>query len=134
MLAKEQLIVPVYLNLPWLTERYVRLNAWQPVCHWVPDDKPEFTEHREWGIIPCKSRTEFRAGDVILFDEYNEGEDGGEYWNNRFYRVSQEHIDKIFGGRPLNLGRRTTTKRELIETIAMETTLLPVGVAVHPPA
>jgi len=132
MIVDENFSVPAYMNLPWLTERYVGLNAWLPVARWIPDDKPEFAEHSQWGIVPCKSRTEFRAGDIIVFDEYDDRIENGEYCSGRFYRVPQEHIDELFFGIPLNLKKRT--KDELKMIIAKRTCLLPVGVVVHPPS
>jgi len=103
--------VPWFLNAPWLTEEYVRGNAWHPVPELLLEDG--IHHHRKWGAIPARSRNEFRAGDIIIFDEWNHNFDEHDrYESDRFYTVTERDIQDY-----LDCGRD----------------LLPSGVVVHPP-
>jgi len=111
---REELKVPEYLNIPWLTTEYVKNNGWYP----EPDEVleqilPAFRfVMTKFGEIPIGSRDEYRPGDVILFEEFDEWEDGDRYNTDRFYVLEAEDIEQYRRG---------------------ERDLLPVGVVVHPP-
>ncbi len=113
-------------SLPFLTEEYIRNHAWYPVDRFFLEEQPEFIDHRLWGRIPCKNRTEYRAGDIIVFVDYRTNELG-----DRYLIVSQQHIDEVFSGSPEN---RIRTKEQLMRHLAEKTELLPVGVVVYPPS
>lgn len=110
----EKLKVPRYMNLPWLTEEYVRNKGWYPVCDEWLRNYPERTrfENTCFGKIPWKSRDEFKAGDIIIFHEFNEWENNKEYDTDRFIIMEKGEIEQYQRG---------------------ERDLLPVGVVVHPP-
>ena len=110
--------VPEYLKekYPWLTEKYVRENAWHPVVDEWLKDLPEdslFNTESPFGHVLCKSRDEFKPGDIIIFNHYDEWEDEEEGWQtDRFLLIEQEDIDQY---------------------VRNERELLPVGVVVHFP-
>ena len=110
----------------WLTEAYVRANAWYPVSHLVREENPRYMYHRMWGKLPCKSITEYRSGDIIIFNVYDE-----EMPYDRFRTISQQDIDDLFSGPPSNAPIKT--KEEFIASLFETTRLLPVGVVVHQP-
>lgn len=109
--------VPDWLKekYPWLTEKYIRENAWHPVVdEWLkdlPENGLSYTES-PFGQVPCKSRDEFKPGDIIIFNEYDEWEDEEDYQTDRFLLIEQEDIDQY---------------------LRKERELLPVGIVVHPP-
>ena len=103
----EKLKVPKDLNAPWLTAKYVANNGWYPVCdEWLQNPEASHSP------IPWKSRSEFRPGDIIIFDEYEERTLNGKYDTDRFMVVGKEDIEEYERG---------------------ERGLLPCGVVVHPP-
>ena len=110
----EDLFVPEYLDMPWLTAEYISNNGWHPVPdEWLNYDPEMQFQDTRFGSIPWKSRKEFRPGDVIIFDEYNEWlSENGTRCNDRFYTVD---------------------KRDIKEYERKKRLLLPVGVVVHPP-
>jgi len=111
----EELKVPKSMNLPWLTEEYIKNNGWYPVCDEWLQNYPlglQFEDNRLFGKIPWKSRDEFKPGDIIIFNEFSEWDDENAYNTDRFYIIEKEEIEAYQRG---------------------ERDLLPVGVIVHPP-
>lgn len=111
----EELKVPEDMNALWLTEKYIKKNSWYPVCdEWLQNYSYflHFEDNRFFGKIPWKSRDEFKPGDIVIFNEFNEWDDKGEYDTDRFYIISKGDIEEYKSG---------------------ERDLLPVGVVVHPP-
>lgn len=61
---------PSKVGESWLTKAYIAEHGWIP----MPDELLEFPNnyklaHTFYGALPCKSRDEFRAGDVIIFED-----------------------------------------------------------------
>ena len=111
----EELNVPESLDASWLTIEYIQKNGWYPVCdEWLQHypDGMHF-EDTGYGEVPWKSRSEFKEGDIIIFDEYREWEDEGKYETDRFMRVEKEDIEEYERG---------------------ERDMLPCGIVVHAPA
>lgn len=109
--------VPEWLKkrYPWLTEEYVRKNAWHPVVdEWLKDipGGSLFNTESQFGQVLCKGRDEFKPGDIIIFNEYDEWEDEDGYQTDRFLLIEQEDIEQYQRG---------------------ERDLLPVGIVVHLP-
>lgn len=113
---KRKLKVPKFMNMPWLTRDYVMKNAWYPVCdEWLQNSpkKSQYNIESEFSRVPWRSRSEFKSGDIIIFNEYDEWEEDGEFYSDRFLIITEEDI------REYHEGARN---------------LLPVGVVVHSPA
>lgn len=111
----EKLKVPKYMNLPWLTIEYIKKNGWYPVCdEWLQNHPSnfQFEDNKFFGKILWKSRDEFKPGDIVIFNEFDEWDDEDGYNTDRFLRIYKEDIEAYQYG-----------KRDL----------LPVGVVVHPP-
>lgn len=110
--------VPYFLNIPWLNEDYVRRNAWYPVSELILEGEKRV--ETRFGLVPCKSRSEFRVGDVVIHDCFSEWPDAdGRIVNDRFHVVSCDEVEAYLSN---NSDWR------------MRTNLLPIGVAVRSPA
>jgi len=110
----EELKAPEYLDAQWLNREYVKKNGWYPVCDEHLQNSPEEMrfENTSFGELPWKSRSEFREGDIIIFNEYEERAVDGKHETDRFIRIYEEDIKAYLKG---------------------ERSLLPLGVVVHPP-
>ena len=106
--------LPAWLDAPWLTEQYVRENAFYPVCceELLRTPIPLRFKETQFGNIPIKHRDEFRPGDIIIFNEYNSWTENGEYATDRFLRIHEEDIE---------------------DYLDEKRSMLPVGVVVHSP-
>ena len=101
---KKELKVPEFLNAPYLTEEYIKENGWYPVpdkwfnnqapekLPYSPffeyDDKGRIYKKTEFGNIPCRGRSEFKVGDIMIIQDYR-----GPDINEKFIRLEQEHIE-----------------------------------------
>lgn len=115
--------VPDFMNTPWLTESYVMEHGFFPdVQHSLEDMTGTNIRFMKtaFGQISCLPRTEIRAGDIVIHDCYDEWEEDGKYVSDRFYTITQDEIQSWY--------------ESSHENIFTGTSLLPVGVVVHPPA
>lgn len=124
--------VPVHLNLPWLTERYVYEHAFFLVPDFVFDESYSMN-HPEWGDVPCRSRVELHEGDVIIFDSYSSWEKDGIFHTDRFHVLDRANLEDFINQDSPNLKKPVETKEQLISRLSQRTDLLPIGVVVHSP-
>ena len=106
-MAQTRLQIPTDLDVPWLTWSYVTQNAFYP----VPKIRSA-TQETCFGRVACATRDEIRAGDIIIFNEFDEWSLEGKYDTDRFHRITEDEIEAYLRG---------------------EKDLLPNGVVVHPP-
>lgn len=101
---KKEFQAPEFLDAPYLTEEYIKENGWYPVPDkWFEGQAPEklsystFFEYdekgrihkkTEFGNIPCRGRSEFKVGDIMIIQDYK-----GPDITEKFIRLEQEHID-----------------------------------------
>ena len=66
-------MVPDYLDLPWLSRTYVENNGW--ILAWESQINPNSFPtlgHGTFGLLPFRSRLNYKPGDVLIFDDFNE--------------------------------------------------------------
>ncbi len=98
----KQIKDPKFVGDGWLTEAYIKVSGWYPIS----EDGRSYLVKTRFGQLPCRSRSEYRAGDVIVFDEFSDQFD-------RIHIVTEEDIKEYEEG-----------KRDM----------LPCGVVVHRPS
>ena len=107
--------VPDYINAAWLNEEHVVKNGFVPEAPKCLEDYQGGTmryQKTPFGNIPVRSRTEITAGDIVIFDSFEQFEDTRGYFTDRFYIITKEDMQEFYD-----------KQREL----------LPCGVIVHPP-
>ncbi len=86
---KMRFTVPKKLKekFPWLTEQYVKDNAFAI----APDDwlkeNPNLTSKGYFGEVPCKKRSEIQREDIIIFKEFENAD--------RFLVVTSRLLEEI---------------------------------------
>lgn len=99
-----------FLNAPYLTEEYIKENGWYPVPDkWFSgeapknlvyspffnqDDKGKIYKITEFGEIPCRGRSEFREGDILIMQDYK-----GSDISEKFIKLEKRHLDAYEKGK-----------------------------------
>jgi hypothetical protein len=103
-LGKEKFEAPEFLDAPFLTEEYIKEKGWYPVRdEWLENGSPSFVSCGEifvdprdkklykrtsFGPVPCKSRSEFKEGDIVIAENYK-----GRDITEKFYRIERLHLE-----------------------------------------
>ncbi len=99
-----------FLNAHYLTEEYIKENGWYPVPDkwfnggapknlvyspfFTQDNKGKIYKTTEYGEIPCKGRSEFREGDILIMQDYK-----GPDISEKFIKLEQRHFDAYEKGK-----------------------------------
>lgn len=105
----EKFKAPEFLGAPFLTEEYISEKGWYPVeDEWLKNGSVPFIscgdffqnpkngklyKSTEFGPIPCKSRSEFREGDIVISQNYK-----GRDLTEKYYRIEQHHLEAYENG------------------------------------
>ncbi len=106
-LKQESFKAPEFLQAPFLTQDYIETNGWYPVPNdWLRepigfvdstfsrDEKGNLHKKTEFGLLPCKSRDEFKINDIVILENYK-----GYNENEKYFRIEQEHLQAYEDGR-----------------------------------
>ncbi len=106
-LKQKNFEAPEFLQAPFLTREYIEKNGWYPVPdEWLQgpkgfvdstflrDSEGNLHKETEFGIVPCRSRDEFRPNDIVILQDYK-----GNNENEKYFRIEQDHLQAYEAGR-----------------------------------